>query len=170
MYINSSGKKGAFGPLIWTRDTANGAASNVTDLVYVKDPIPLLEMTWYIKSFSVNRSIEFETLHGSLLVYYSDCHGARSNLDVFDNLWCARSVQEEFRYAWTVLCILAPFSCCTDFPTGLLGHFVVACLMHGELSVTEIHCVKTLNSEFRSNSQFSACILYGRYIQEQWPP
>ena len=28
---------------------------------------------------------------------------------------------------------------------GLLGHFVVACLMHGELSVTEIHCVKTLN-------------------------
>ena len=58
--------------------------------------------------------------------------------------------------------ILAPFSCCTDFPTGLLGHFVVACLMHGELSVTEIHGVKTLNSELRSNSQLPACILYGR--------
>ena len=35
-------------------------------------------------------------------------------------------------------------------------------MMHGELSVTEIHCVKTLNSELRSNSQLSACILYGR--------
>ena len=30
------------------------------------------------------------------------------------------------------------------------------------LSVTEIHAVKTLNSELRSNSQLSACILYGR--------
>ena len=40
--------------------------------------------------------------------------------------------------------------------------FVVACVMHGELSVTEIHAVKTLNSELRSNSQLSACILYGR--------
>ena len=39
--------------------------------------------------------------------------------------------------------------------------FVVACVMHGELSVTEIHDVKTLNSELRSNSQLSACILYG---------
>ena len=34
--------------------------------------------------------------------------------------------------------------------------------MHGELSVTEIHGVKTLNSELRSNSQLPACILYGR--------
>ena len=30
------------------------------------------------------------------------------------------------------------------------------------LSVREIHDVKTLNSELRSNSQLSACILYGR--------
>ena len=29
------------------------------------------------------------------------------------------------------------------------------------LSVREIHDVKTLNSELRSNSQLSACILYG---------
>ena len=29
------------------------------------------------------------------------------------------------------------------------------------LSVREIHAVKTLNSELRSNSQLSACILYG---------
>ena len=41
---------------------------------------------------------------------------------------------------------------------GLMLHIpanalVVACLMHGELSVTIIHAVKTLNSELRSNSQ-----------------
>ena len=119
-------------------------------------------MTSLGRSFSVNRSIEFEKLHGGLLVYYSDCQRARSNLDVFDNLWCARSVQWEISSAWTVPRISAPFSCCTEFPNGLSGHFCVACLMHGELSVTEIHCVKTLNSELRSNSQLSACILYGR--------
>ena len=123
--------------------------------------IPLLEMTSLGRSFSVNRSIEFEKLHGSLLVYYGDFHRARSNLDVFDNIWCARSVQKEFSYAWTEPCILAPFSCCTNFRSGLLGHFVVACLMHGELSVTEIHWCQ--NSEFSlSNSQLPACILYGR--------
>ena len=45
--------------------------------------------------------------------------------------------------------------------------FVVACVMHGELSVTEIHDVKTLNSELRSNSQLSACILYGTSTVEK---
>ena len=61
--------------------------------------IPLLEMTSLGRSFSVNRSIEFEKLHGSLLVYCCDFQRARSNLDVFDNLWCARSVQQEFSHA-----------------------------------------------------------------------
>ena len=45
--------------------------------------------------------------------------------------------------------------------------FVVACVTHGELSVTEIHDVKTLNSELRSNSQLSACILYGTSTVEK---
>ena len=35
------------------------------------------------------------------------------------------------------------------------------------LSVTEIHAVKTLNSELRSNSQLSACILYGTSTVEK---
>ena len=90
--------------------------------------IPLLEMTWNIRSFSVNRSIEFETLHGSLVVYCCDFQRARSNLDVFDNLWCARSVQQEFSHAWTVPCISAPCSCCTESQCLLSGHF--CCCMH----------------------------------------
>ena len=85
-------------------------------------------MTWNIRSFSVNRSIEFETLHGSLIVYCCDFQGARSNLDVFDNLWCARSVQQEFSHAWTVPCISAPCSCCTESQCLLSGHF--CCCMH----------------------------------------
>ena len=35
------------------------------------------------------------------------------------------------------------------------------------LSVREIHDVKTLNSELRSNSQLSACILYGTSTVEK---
>ena len=85
-------------------------------------------MTWNIRSFSVNRSIEFETLHGSLVVYCCDFQRARSNLDVFDNLWCARSVQQEFSHAWTVPCISAPCSCCTESQCLLSGHF--CCCMH----------------------------------------
>ena len=99
--------------------------SEATPKFYIS---PYWEMTWYIRSFSVNRSIEFETLHGSLLVYYCDCQGARSNLDVFDNLWCARSVQQEFSHAWTVPCISAPCSCCTESQCLLSGHF--CCCMH----------------------------------------
>ena len=59
-------------------------------------------------------------------------------------------------------CISAPFFSALKVNAYLQVIFVVACVMHGELSVTEIHAVKTLNSELRSNSQLSACILYGR--------
>ncbi len=47
--------------------------------------------------------------------------------------------------------------------------FVVACILYGTtvLSVREIHDVKTLNSELRSNSQLSACILYGTSTVEK---
>ena len=69
-----------------------------------------------------------DATHGSLVVYCCDFQRARSNLDVFDNLWCARSVQQEFSHAWTVPCISAPCSCCTESQCLLSGHF--CCCMH----------------------------------------
>ena len=45
--------------------------------------------------------------------------------------------------------------------------FVVACICMVLLSVREIYDVKTLNSELRSNSQLSACILYGTSTVEK---
>ena len=129
--------------------------------------ICILEMTWNIRSFSVNRAIEFETLHGSLVVYCCDFQRARSNLDVFDNLWCALSTAE----------IQSCMNCALHFGTMFMLHwksmptFRSFLLLHAFcmvlLSVREIHDVKTLNSELRSNSQLSACILYGTSTVEK---
>ena len=51
------------------------------------------------------------------------------------------------------------------------AYFQVILLLHAFcmvlLSVREIHDVKTLNSELRSNSQLSACILYGTSTVEK---
>ena len=74
---------------------------------------------------SVDRVRDATWQPGCVLLWFS----ARAiNLDVFDNLWCARSVNQEFSHAWTVPCISAPCSCCTESQCLLSGHF--CCCMH----------------------------------------